>query len=104
MDGILRIKANSLVAHGQLNLSLGAAQFRLDVTTRRCALPHSAEFPVELGTDRARFPWALLRGISVWLKSISTFCCSDNSLQKLLAAATMPRSSSFEEWRRCDRA
>jgi hypothetical protein len=27
-----------------------------------------------------------LRGIPAWLNSISTFCCSDDSLQKLLAA------------------
>ena len=31
VDGVLRVKANSQVAHGQLNLSLCTAQFHFEV-------------------------------------------------------------------------
>ena len=36
------------------------------------------------------------------LKSTSTLCCSENSLQNPLAAATTPRYSSFDECNRWD--
>jgi len=41
-------------------------------------------------------------GKSWFLKSISSFCCSLNSLQKPLMAAATPRYSNFEECNPCD--
>jgi hypothetical protein len=42
-------------------------------------------------------------GKSSVLKSISTCCCSSNSRQKPLMAASMPRYSNFDECNSCDK-
>ena len=95
MHRVLRIKTNSRVAYGQrISPSVPCN------STLKCRMPlcFTAFCRVSCKTRnrQSEISFGTLRGMSVWLKSISTFCCSDNSLQKLLAAATMPRYSSLK--------
>ena len=94
VDGVLRVKANSQVTHGQLNLSLCTAQFHLKVANAAMLHRILQRFLQDSEQTQRDF-LRKVRGTSEWLKSTCTCCCSDNSLQKLLAAATMPKIFEF---------
>ena len=63
--------------------------------TRKCRTPlYLTAFcraSCKIRNKQSEISFGTLLGIPSWVKSISTFCCSENSLQKLLAATLRPR-------------